>query len=150
ARYDFASDWAASLAAPAATGAFIMSNRPSRPGLGLLPSANRSVRYAKCKSPRGRRLRFEALEDRPGLATLLGEPSAPNGTTIFAKIGDAVTAAHSGDTVKVVAGSYLETVNVVKPLTLIGGQVRVPNGSSGSSVIQSSPAGIGFFLNANN
>ena len=105
---------------------------------------------ARCRQSATRRLRFESLEDRRVLTTLWVDPTAPNGTTIFAKIGDAVTAAHSGDTVKVVAGSYLETVNVVKPLTIIGGQVRVPNGSSGSSVIQSSPAGIGFFLNANN
>src|SRR5262245_48612030 len=105
----------------------------------------------KSLRPSGKRpLQFESLEDRRMLATLWVDPTAPNGTTIFAKIGDAVTAAHSGDTIKVVAGTYLESVNVNKPLTLIGGQVRVPNGSNGSSVVQSSLAFIGFFLNANN
>jgi len=98
----------------------------------------------------GRRLRFESLEDRRVLATLWVDPTVPNGKTIFTKIGDAVAAAHSGDTIKVVAGTYIESVNVDKSLTIIGGQVRVPNGSSGSSVLQSSVAFIGFFLNANN
>jgi hypothetical protein len=53
----------------------------------------------------GRRLRFESLEDRRVLTTLWVDPTAPNGSTIVAKIGDAVTAAHGGDTIKVVAGT---------------------------------------------
>ena len=118
-----------------------MLRHPRRSGYSSTPRRHPSA---------GRRLRFESLEDRRVLATLWVDPTVPNGKTIFTKIGDAVAAAHSGDTIKVVAGTYIESVNVDKPLTIIGGQVRVPNGSSGSSVIQSSPAFVGLLLDANN
>jgi hypothetical protein len=47
------------------------------------------------------RLRFEALEDRRVLATLIVDLTSP---FAFHTIGAAVTAAHSGDTIDVASG----------------------------------------------
>src|SRR5262249_15187279 len=49
---------------------------------------------------------FEPLESRQMLtATLWVDPNVAPSGNIFAKISDAVAAAHSGDTIKVVAGT---------------------------------------------
>jgi len=100
----------------------------------------------------GRRLRFEPLEDRRVLTTLWVDPGIAPTPTIFSSISAAVAAAHSGDTIKVVGGTYQEQVDVTKSLTLIGGQVRVA-GQSGASVIGPSDpvtSMFGFRLDANN
>jgi parallel beta-helix repeat protein len=88
-----------------------------------------------------RRLRFEPLEDRRVLATLWVDPHVAPTATIFSTISDAVAAAHNGDTVKVVRGTYSEAVDVNKTgLAIIGGQVRVSGEPTGPSIV----AGIGF------
>jgi len=108
----------------------------------------------RCRFARRRGLGFEALEDRRVLATLWVDPNVnPPTAAIFSTIGAAVTAAHSGDTVKVVAGTYFEQVNVNKPLTLIGGQVRAVGEPTGASIVRPLIplfGGIGFVLQANN
>src|SRR6516164_2071495 len=70
---------------------------------------------------------------------------------MFSSISAAVAAAHSGDTIRVVAGTYAEQVQSNTPnLTIIGGQARVA-GQSGASIV-TSPGGVttGFVLTANN
>jgi parallel beta-helix repeat protein len=97
------------------------------------------------------RFGFERLEDRRMLATLWVDPNVAATATIFSSIGAAVIAAHNGDTIKVVAGTYEESVDVNKSVTLIGGQVRVA-GQSGPSIIDTplgSNSPYGFFLEAN-
>jgi len=97
-----------------------------------------------------RRLGFESLEHRRVLATLWVDPNVPPSGNIFSKINDAVAAAHSGDTVKVVAGTYLESVNVNKPgLKIIGGQVRASGEPLGPSLVLID-GGTGFALTSNN
>lgn len=89
---------------------------------------------------------FDLLEDRRLLsATLWVDPSNPHD---FQSIGDAVAAAHSGDTIKVAPGTYPEslTVNVNIPLTILGGQPHNPT-QHGPSVVQND--GVAFTLNAN-
>jgi parallel beta-helix repeat protein len=84
-------------------------------------------------------------------ATLWVDPNVAPSGNIFTKIAEAVAAAHSGDTIKVVAGTYAESVDVTKSLSIIGGQVRVSNEPVGASVVTSIPpaSGIGFSLDAN-
>lgn len=99
-------------------------------------------------------LHFEPLEDRRVLATWwVDAPNANPAAGIYDTIQNAVSAfrTHSGDTIKVVAGTYNENVGVNKSLTIIGGQVRVPGATSGPSVITNSAfASFAFFLDANN
>jgi parallel beta-helix repeat protein len=83
-------------------------------------------------------LRFEALEPRRVLATLWVDQNVAPTPTIFSTITNAVVAAHSGDTIKVVAGTYPEHVTVDKPLTLIGGQMRTSGAPLGQSVLAGS------------
>jgi parallel beta-helix repeat protein len=89
--------------------------------------------------------RLELLEDRCVPATLFVDPNGGAFTTIT----DAVNAAHPGDTIKVAPGTYHEGVDVTKPLTILGGQIRV-SGESGPSIVVSNPALTGFALDANN
>jgi len=98
-----------------------------------------------------RQLRFELLEDRRVLTTLWVDPSVPPTPILFSSISAAVAAAHSGDTIKVVGGTYQEQVDVTKPLTLIGSQVRVAGQSGASIVAPSDPVTsmFGFKLDAN-
>src|SRR6478752_2153600 len=118
------------------------------------PLWNSLLGRSRSSHPSARRLRFEPLETRRVLATLWVDPNvAPPMPTIFSSIGAAVTAAHSGDTIKVVAGTYFEQVTVNKPLTLIGGQVRAAGEPTGASIV--TPliplfGGIGFVLQAHN
>jgi len=107
-----------------------------------------SNRYLKAL---GRRLRLERLEDRRVLATLWVDPSVAPTPTILSSISAAVAAAHSGDTIKVVGGTYQEQVDVTKSLTLIGGQVRVAGQSGASIIAPSDPVTsmYGFKLDAN-
>ncbi len=95
---------------------------------------------------------LEALEDRCVPAVLFVDPSniAIKGT--FTTIGAAVSAAHAGDTIKVVAGTYHEAVDVTKPgVTLLGGQVRIPGlEKPGPSIVTSNPGITGFTLDAGN
>src|SRR5215510_2894767 len=97
------------------------------------------------------RVHFEALEDRRVLATLFVDPNVPASGNIFSKINDAVAAAHSGDTIKVVAGTYNESIDVNKSLTLIGGQIRAAGEPTGRSIVAAVGADpFGFALDANN
>jgi parallel beta-helix repeat protein len=88
-------------------------------------------------------------------ATLWVDPNVAPSGNIFAKIGDAVAVAHSGDTIKVVAGTYAESVDVTKSLSIIGGQVRTAGEPAGPSIVSLLIGGgpqsaIGFSLDANN
>src|SRR5262245_2535024 len=96
------------------------------------------------RTSRPRRLRFEPLESRRMLATLWVDPNVVPSATIFSSISAAVAAAHTGDTVKVVAGTYNESVDVTKSLTLIGGQVRASGEPIGPSIVR----GVGLFATA--
>ena len=101
--------------------------------------------HAHCR-PAPRRISFEPLEDRRVLATLWVDPNVAPGGNIFSKINDAVAAVHSGDTIKVVAGTYNESMNVGKAgLKIIGSQVRVSGEPVGPSIVN----GV-FSLNASN
>jgi len=79
--------------------------------------------------------------------TLWVDPNIAASGNVFSTIGDAVAAAHSGDTVKVVAGTYDESVTVDKTLSIIGGQVRDPNEPRGPAIIEGPT--IGFSIKAN-
>src|SRR5262249_13468562 len=73
-------------------------------------------------------------------ATLWVDPKVAPSGNIFSTIAAAVAAAHNGDTVKVVAGTYPEQLDVNKTLTLIGGQVRASSEPTGPSIVE---AGLG-------
>jgi putative surface-exposed virulence protein len=109
---------------------------------------------SKGRGPAHRPIRtagFEPLESRSMLtATLWVNPNVAPGGNIFSTISGAIAAAHAGDTIKVVAGSYAENVDVTKPLTIIGRQVPVGGAPVGASVLTaSSPgSGTGFTLDA--
>jgi parallel beta-helix repeat protein len=101
---------------------------------------------------RNYRICFEPLEHRRVLATLWVDPSVTPTPTIFSHIADAVAAAHSGDTIKVVPGFYYESVDITKTLTLIGGQVRVQGSLTTESASVVASTGFdpyGFRLRAN-
>ena len=101
--------------------------------------------------PLRNRLHFEVLEARHMLAaTLWVDPNATATGTIFSTIQAAVAAAKSGDTIKVVAGTYEESVDVTKTLTIVGSQVRIGGEPIGPSIIKTSSPAIGFMLEANN
>jgi parallel beta-helix repeat protein len=96
-----------------------------------------------------RPLRLEMLEDRRVPAVLFVDPTHPEIGGAFPTITAAVNAAHPGDTIKVVAGTYHEGVDVIKPLTILGGQVRIPAlEKPGPSIIAANPASTGFALDA--
>jgi hypothetical protein len=77
-------------------------------------------------SARRHRLRVELLEDRCVPATLFVDPNVAATAQIFPTIAAAVNGAHANDTIRVVAGTYHESVTVNKPgLTILGNQVRV-------------------------
>src|SRR5262245_22848987 len=108
----------------------------------LRGQSNCSKRSAPSWQSTRHRLHFEALETRDMLAaTLFVDPSVAPSGSIFAKINDAIAAAHLGDTIKVVGGTYTENVVVDKTLTLVGGQVRVPGQSGASIVTPATPGG---------
>jgi parallel beta-helix repeat protein len=102
---------------------------------------------------RPKTLRLELLEDRWVPATLFVDPNVSPTASIFHTIGDAVNAAHSGDTIKVVAGTYRENVDVkTTGLKILGGQVRVSTEPIGPSqifpqIIDTQPS---FILDAGN
>ena len=104
---------------------------------------------AASRRPVRNRLGFEALEARQMLAaTLWVDPNVTATATIFTTIQAAVDAAKSGDTIKVVAGTYAIGADVNKSLTIIGGQVRVSGEPVGASIIYD-PGASGFDLGAN-
>jgi len=109
------------------------------------------VHRSKDNAPRRRNWRrFEPLEGRHLLvATLWVDPNVASGGNIFATIGAAVAAAHNGDTVKVVAGTYGEAVDIDKSLTIVGGRVRAVGEPTGTSIVNPG-LGTGFVLNAAN
>jgi parallel beta-helix repeat protein len=74
-----------------------------------------------CAAVRRYRLRFEPLEDRRMLATLVVDPTSTLASH-FNTISAAVAAAHNGDTINVAAGIYNESVDVNKSLTIVGGK----------------------------
>lgn len=103
-----------------------------------LQSLFRQLLGAKKSSPwkLSPRLRLEALEDRWVPATL----TVGSGEEYFT-IGAAITAAHSGDTVEVFAGTYQEQVVIGKSLTLKAANpgtndevIEAPSNLSGSIV----------------
>jgi len=119
----------------------------SRNSTSLRGSFTPAPAYSR-RSARQRCLRFEALEDRHMLAaTLWVDPNVAPTSSIFSSISAAVSAAHNGDTIKVVAGTYQEQVDVNKSLTLIGGQVRASGEPRGPSIVASGT--FGFELDAN-
>src|SRR5262245_12838340 len=88
---------------------------------------NRSARNARRPA-----LTLNALEGRCVPATLFVDPNVAPSGSIFDSIGAAVTAAHSGDTIKVVAGTYRGIIDINKPgLQILGGQVRVSGEPTG-------------------
>src|SRR5262249_29960745 len=116
---------------------------------------NRSARRSPSARPHRRgALRLEALEDRCVPATLFVDPNVTPSGSIFGSISAAVTAAHPGDTIKVVAGVYRGRVDINKPgLQSLGGQVRVSGEPSGPTHIFPPllfPQGGGFVLDADN
>src|ERR1700738_631197 len=119
----------------------------------------RAWRRAPQKSACGHRLlehfkpRMDLLEDRRMLAgqTLWVDPNvAPVPNQVFGDIQSAVNAAHSSDTIKVVPGTYNESVTVpTSKLTIIGGQIFQPAFDSPGPSIVNGGAAQAFFLNAN-
>jgi parallel beta-helix repeat protein len=101
-----------------------------------------------------RPLRLEALEDRCVPAVLFVDPNNLVIRGAFSTITAAVNAAHAGDTIKVVAGTYHEEqIDLNKAgLTIIGGQVRIPveEHPGPSTLVVENPTSIGFILDANN
>jgi parallel beta-helix repeat protein len=101
---------------------------------------------AKKPCPRNlRALRLEALEDRWVPATL----TVGSGQQ-YSTIGAAITAASSGDTVKVFAGTYQEQVTIGKKLTLLAADpgtdkeiIKAPSSLNGAIVdINNNTAGV--------
>src|SRR5262245_41936062 len=82
-------------------------------------------------------------------ATLWVDPNVAPASGIFSTIGAAVAAAHAGDTVTVLAGTYAGSVVVNKTLTLIGGQVRAGGEPVGPTVLDANSASFGFDVVAN-
>jgi parallel beta-helix repeat protein len=79
------------------------------------------------KLPRQRRpLMIDMLEDRRLLATLyVDDDHAQMPNAGFTSIQAAVNAAHAGDTIRVLPGTYNESVTVDKQLTILGSQSDV-------------------------
>jgi parallel beta-helix repeat protein len=93
----------------------------------------------------------ELLEDRCVPATLFVDPNVTPSGQIFGTIAAAVNAAHANDTIKVVAGTYTDSVDITKPgLTLLGNQVRVANEPIGPSIVTPNAGIFAFTLDANN
>jgi parallel beta-helix repeat protein len=115
--------------------------------------------FGNRKAARGRsgrpsqkhRLLLEPLEDRSLMSVLLVDPQiAPRGGA-FATISAAVNAAHNGDTINVVPGTYHEGVDVTKSVTIIGGvHFGLGIGQFGPSIVLANPASTGFAFDANN
>jgi parallel beta-helix repeat protein len=81
----------------------------------------------------------ELLEERQLLsATVWVDPSS-NVSGVFHTIQGAVDAANSGDTIKVVPGTYDESVTVNKTVMILGGQSHRA-GQKGASIVQSDTA----------
>jgi parallel beta-helix repeat protein len=75
---------------------------------------------------RGRRLSIDVLEDRRLLATLfVDDDLAQKHNADFTSIQAAVNAAQPGDTIRVLPGTYNESVTVDKKLTILGAQSDV-------------------------
>jgi parallel beta-helix repeat protein len=81
---------------------------------------------------RNRRLALDILEDRRLLATLyVDDDLAQRHNANFTSIQAAVDAAHAGDTIRVLPGTYNESVTVDKQLTILGAQSDVNEGNNG-------------------
>jgi parallel beta-helix repeat protein len=110
---------------------------PSRP-----PERHVNARTVPC---------LEQLEDRCLPATLFVDPNVAATAQIFPTIAAAVNAAHANDTIKVVAGTYHDSVDITKPgLTLLGNQVRVAGEPTGPSIITPNAGIFAFTLDASN
>src|SRR5437016_4623338 len=71
-----------------------------------------------------RRPGVEALEDRRMLSATLVVGGANDPAAQYHTINAAVTAANPGDTIRVDAGTYHESVNVTKTLTFVANHRR--------------------------
>jgi len=110
---------------------------------------NRTKQTSQGKRSAWRRPRFrpqaEHLEDRVVPSVLFVDddhaqrPSAP-----YTTISAAVAAAHPGDTIRVEAGTYHESVNVTKTLSIVA------DGASGAVIVDPGTLGSGFNVMANN
>ena len=114
---------------------------------------------SKAKAPSNRHFkpRAEALERRELLATLLVDDDGLQFRDAdYTTIQEAVNAANPGDTIRVAAGRYEESVNVDKELTILGAQAnkdqRFKVQSQSKNSVVEIPAGgtFGFNLDADN
>lgn len=116
-----------------------------------------SLKKVKAPSKRHFRPRGEALERRELLATLLVDDDGRQFRDAdYATIQEAVNAADPGDTIRVAAGRYEESVNVDKELTILGAQsnkdqrFKVQSQSKNSVVEVPAGGAFGFNLDADN
>ncbi len=96
---------------------------------------------------------FESLESRQLLSATLTVDDTPGTGAQFSTIQAAVNAASPGDTVKVAAGVYNETVTVDKSLNIVGAQANHNGATRSVPATQESVvtgAGGSFVLNTDN
>ncbi len=101
---------------------------------------------------RQHRLRFEPLEHRRLLATLVVDPTSSL-LNHFSTISAAVAAAHNGDTIDVASNTYHESVDINKSLTIIGGKPNFTFGITDqhfATIVAPGSDNGGFLLDANN
>src|SRR5437870_3654094 len=97
-----------------------------------------AARTAK-RLPSSYKPRLECLEDRlvPSSVLTVDDDKVQNPGALFTTIGAAVAAANPGDTIKVYAGTYSESVDVPKTLEFEavrrGGAVIVDPSSTGAN-----------------
>jgi parallel beta-helix repeat protein len=108
-------------------------------------SARTKVRQSRpSATKRAYQPRLDFLEDRLVPSTLfVDDDHAQNANAQYTSIGAAVAAAQPGDTIRVFAGNYNESVNVDKTLTFVADR------RGGSVVVDPAALGAGFNVQAN-
>jgi len=103
-----------------------------------LPESRRVKNQRATRPATGPRLRLEALEDRlvPSTVRMVDDDHAQAPNAAYTSINAAVAASQPGDTIRVFAGTYHESVTVPRTLTFVadrrGGDVVVDPGAQGS------------------
>src|SRR5438105_3135643 len=102
---------------------------------------------------KSRMSQFESMEARQLLSATLTVDDTPGTGAQYSTIQAAVNAASPGDTIKVAAGVYNETVTVDKSLNIIGAQANHNGATRSVPAVQESVvtgAAGSFFLNTDN